>query len=332
MPCPFALTVQLLYGGIGDAIALTATAPLNRITLILQTQQASASIALGTISPYDGGVMECGRRLVAEQGIWSLWQGNFISFGYTTAFKSLSVFLKDYFLKHYSTYLLVSEKKDEQKEATTPQSQEDPKRQQEQHEQQREAKQQADVKAGILAGCASILILYPINYALTCISTDAGSSDMIPFGGSVQDCVVQTIRTTGIFGLYKGLGMMLASFLNYQLLYLDLYKRLPPSWLGGGHWKRYTVGHIVGCLVTCMSYPLDTISRRMQVQIASIAIQGDASSAAALSANDSGLSQDLYAGMAVKLLSSTAQSGILRLYDSERNQDLLRKVVMKFFH
>jgi solute carrier family 25 (mitochondrial adenine nucleotide translocator), member 4/5/6/31 len=50
-------------------------APIERVKLLLQTQDANPRIASGEIPRYTG-VINCFTRVTAEQGIASFWRGN----------------------------------------------------------------------------------------------------------------------------------------------------------------------------------------------------------------------------------------------------------------
>jgi solute carrier family 25 (adenine nucleotide translocator) protein 4/5/6/31 len=62
-------------GGIAAGISKTAVAPIERVKLLLQTQDANPRIASGEIPRYTG-VINCFVRVSAEQGVSSLWRGN----------------------------------------------------------------------------------------------------------------------------------------------------------------------------------------------------------------------------------------------------------------
>ena len=54
-------------GGISGAIAKTATAPIERVKLIIQTQDANPDIMSGKVKRYNG-IGDCFTRVAAEQG------------------------------------------------------------------------------------------------------------------------------------------------------------------------------------------------------------------------------------------------------------------------
>lgn len=67
--------VDFALGGVSGAIAKTATAPIERVKLIMQTQDANPRIKSGEIQRYTG-IVNCFTRVRAEQGIAAFWRGN----------------------------------------------------------------------------------------------------------------------------------------------------------------------------------------------------------------------------------------------------------------
>jgi len=57
------------------AITKTATAPIERVKLLIQTQDANPLIRSGEVPRYTG-IANCYNRVKAEQGFMSFWRGN----------------------------------------------------------------------------------------------------------------------------------------------------------------------------------------------------------------------------------------------------------------
>jgi len=62
-------------GGISGAVAKTATAPIERVKLIIQTQDANPLIKSGQVKRYTG-IGDCFVRVYREQGLGAFWRGN----------------------------------------------------------------------------------------------------------------------------------------------------------------------------------------------------------------------------------------------------------------
>lgn len=63
---------DFMLGGVAGAIAKTLSAPIERVKLLLQTQHNNPKLAE---RPYKG-IIDCFSRCVSEEGVVSLWRGN----------------------------------------------------------------------------------------------------------------------------------------------------------------------------------------------------------------------------------------------------------------
>ena len=68
--------IDFALGGISGAVAKTMTAPIERIKLVIQTQDANPKIRSGEVPRYKG-IIDCGSRIMSEQGFKRFWDGNF---------------------------------------------------------------------------------------------------------------------------------------------------------------------------------------------------------------------------------------------------------------
>merc|ERR1711869_95080 len=67
--------IDFLAGGVSGAISKTITAPIERVKLIIQTQDANPKIRSGEVPRYTG-IVNCFQRVAAEQGVIAFWRGN----------------------------------------------------------------------------------------------------------------------------------------------------------------------------------------------------------------------------------------------------------------
>lgn len=63
---------DFMLGGVSGAIAKTLSAPIERVKLLLQTQHNNPKLAE---RPYTG-ILNCFSRCISEEGVLSLWRGN----------------------------------------------------------------------------------------------------------------------------------------------------------------------------------------------------------------------------------------------------------------
>ncbi len=67
--------VDFALGGVSGAVAKTCTAPIERVKLIIQTQDANPRIKSGEIPRYTS-IGNCFSRVYEEQGLKAFWRGN----------------------------------------------------------------------------------------------------------------------------------------------------------------------------------------------------------------------------------------------------------------
>ncbi|UNI16359.1 ADP/ATP carrier protein [Purpureocillium takamizusanense] len=65
---------DFLMGGVSAAISKTAAAPIERIKLLVQNQDEM--IKAGRLDRRYGGIVDCFKRTIADEGTLLLWRGN----------------------------------------------------------------------------------------------------------------------------------------------------------------------------------------------------------------------------------------------------------------
>merc|ERR1719160_1845190 len=132
-----AFLTDFAIGGVSGIIAKTCTAPIERVKLLIQTQDANPKIMSGEVPRYTG-IVNCFSRVNAEQGFGAFWRGNFtncIRYFPTQAFNfAFKDTIKGFFPKYNS-------KTDFGKFFAT------------------------NIASGGLAGAGSLAIVYPLEYA-----------------------------------------------------------------------------------------------------------------------------------------------------------------------
>ena len=69
---------DFLAGGTAGAVAKTCTAPIERVKLLIQTQDANPKIISGEVKRYTG-IADCFTRVTSEQGFSAFWRGNTVN-------------------------------------------------------------------------------------------------------------------------------------------------------------------------------------------------------------------------------------------------------------
>jgi solute carrier family 25 (adenine nucleotide translocator) protein 4/5/6/31 len=230
-------------GGISGAVAKTATAPIERVKLIIQTQDSNPRIRSGEVARYTG-IVNCFTRVYQEQGMKAFWRGNFTNViryfptqAFNFAFKDTikAMFPKYNSKTEFGMFFLVN------------------------------------MASGGLAGAGSLCIVYPLDYARTRLASDVGSGAK-SFNG-LADCLVKTARgPSGFLGLYNGFGVSVAGIIPYRGVYFGMYDSLAAK----NPWKKdsgiigllskFAIAQATAITAGYASYPFDTIRRRLQMQ------------------------------------------------------------------
>jgi solute carrier family 25 (adenine nucleotide translocator) protein 4/5/6/31 len=230
-------------GGVSGAIAKTCTAPIERVKLIIQTQDANPRIRSGEVPRYTG-IVNCFSRVYSDQGFWAFWRGNFTNIIRYFPTQAFNFAFKDTFKNLFPRY--------------------DPKT-------QFGLFFLANMASGGLAGAGSLCIVYPLDYARTRLASDVGSGKR-DFKG-LGDCLVKTARgEQGIMGLYNGFGVSVLGIIPYRGVYFGLYDSLreknPYKKDVGvlGFASKFAVAQFTAIMAGYASYPFDTVRRRLQMQ------------------------------------------------------------------
>jgi len=230
-------------GGISGAIAKTCTAPIERVKLIIQTQDSNPRIMSGEVPRYTG-IGNCFTRLYKEQGISSFWRGNFTNIiryfptqAFNFAFKDSikKLFPKADPKKEFGKFFLIN------------------------------------MASGGLAGAGSLCIVYPLDYARTRLAADVGTGKR-DFKG-LGDCLIKTATgPKGPLALYNGFGVSVIGIIPYRGVYFGLYDsfREKNPWKNDlgllGIASKFGIAQCVAIAAGYASYPFDTIRRRLQMQ------------------------------------------------------------------
>merc|ERR1712166_1380720 len=182
-----AFMIDFLAGGISGAVAKTCTAPIERVKLLIQTQDANPKIISGEVARYTG-IVNCFSRVSSEQGFKAFWRGNFTNIlryfptqAFNFAFKDTikKIFPKADPKKEFGKFFMIN------------------------------------MASGGLAGAGSLTIVYPLDYARTRLASDVGGGKKT-FNG-LGDCLRKTAAGPGgFFSLYAGFGVSLMGIIPYR--------------------------------------------------------------------------------------------------------------------
>ena len=121
--------------------------------------------------------------------------------------------------------------------------------------------------SGGLAGAASLCFVYSLDYVRTRLANDTKSAKK---GGARQyngmiDCYVKTFKSDGLLGLYRGFCVSCVGIVAYRGFYFGLYDTLQPLLPMDNFLVNFLLGWVVTIVSGLISYPLDTVRRRMMM-------------------------------------------------------------------
>ena len=231
---------DFLAGGVSGAIAKTCTAPIERVKLIIQTQDANPKIISGEVERYKG-IVDCFSRVYQEQGFGAFWRGNLVNV-----------------LRYFPTQAFNFAFKDSIKALFPKQK-------------SFGGKLAINVASGGLAGAGSLCIVYPLDYARTRLASDVGSGERA-FSG-ITDCLVKTAQgPAGVMGLYNGFGVSVIGIIPFRGTYFGVNDTLvaynPYQKESGpvGLLSKFACAQTSALCAAYASYPFDTVRRRLQMQ------------------------------------------------------------------
>ncbi|KAF8822222.1 putative adenine nucleotide translocator [Cardiosporidium cionae] len=232
--------VDFMMGGVAAAISKTCVAPIERVKMLIQTQDIIPDIKSGKVPRYNG-LVDCFSRVSSEQGVLSLWRGNFANVLRYFPTQAFNFAFKDSFQRAFPKY----DKNTEFGKFFV-----------------------MNVASGGLAGASSLLIVYPLDFARTRLASDVGKGANREFTGLV-DCITKITRRTGFFSLYQGFNVSVQGIVVYRGAYFGSYDSLKAVLFSdpskANILAKYAVAQTVTAGAGIISYPLDTVRRRMMM-------------------------------------------------------------------
>jgi len=125
-----------------------------------------------------------------------------------------------------------------------------------------------NMASGGMAGAASLCFVYSLDYARTRLANDTKS--VKKGGGERQfnglfDVYAKTMKTDGIQGLYRGFCVSCTGIVIYRGFYFGLYDSIKPMMPVDTFVVNFMLGWAVTIVAGLLSYPLDTVRRRMMM-------------------------------------------------------------------
>lgn len=283
--------ISFLMGGVSAAVSKTIASPIEVIKLRMQNMDEM--IKIGTLERPYTSLLDCGRRIVLEDenGWRALWKGNFVNVLRYFPTQALNFAFKDYFKKKFSF------KKDRDGYAKWF---------------------MGNILSGGFAGSASLIFVYSLDLCRTKLSNDKKNAKK---GGAKQyngmfDVYRQTYAVDGLRGLYAGFVISCIGIFIYRGLYFGLYdtvKELSPRSIQNNFFYNFFMGWAVTVTAGLISYPIDTIRRRMMMTSGQkVKFSGSMDCATYILRNEG--VRSFFKGAGANILRGVAGAGVLAIY------------------
>jgi len=231
--------IDLATGGTAAAVSKTAVAPIERVKLLLQVQDAQKTIA---VDQRYKGIIDILVRVPKEQGVAALWRGNLANVIRYFPTQALNFAFKDTYKK------LFVEGYDKNRDFWKFFA--------------------GNLASGGAAGATSLCFVYPLDFARTRLAADVGKKGDREFKG-LLDCLFKIFKSDGPIGLYRGFFVSVQGIIIYRAAYFGMFdtaKMVFASDKKLNFFAAWGIAQVVTVGSGILSYPWDTVRRRMMMQ------------------------------------------------------------------
>jgi len=223
--------------GAAAVISKTAAAPIERVKLLVQNQDEM--IKQGRLDKPYSGVIDCTTSTLKTEGVLPFWRGNLANCIRYFPTQALNFAFKDKIKA-----LFGSKKTDGYG-----------------------IKFAKNIASGGAAGAMSLCFVYSLDYARTRLANDAKGKGGERMYNGLIDVYSKTLKSDGIQGLYRGFVISCVGIVVYRGCYFGFYDTLKPILLGddASLMLSFALGYVVTISAGLVSYPIDTIRRRMMM-------------------------------------------------------------------
>jgi len=236
---PMGFLKDFAAGGISAAVSKTAVAPIERVKLLLQVQHISKQISAD--QRYKG-MVDCFVRIPKEQGFAAFWRGNMANVIRYFPTQALNFAFKD---KYKQVFLGGVDKNTQFWRYFM-----------------------GNLASGGAAGATSLCFVYPLDFARTRLAADIGKTGAREFSG-LGNCLTSIFKSDGISGLYRGFGVSVQGIIIYRAAYFGFYdtaRGMLPDPKNTPIYISWAIAQVVTTVAGIVSYPFDTVRRRMMMQ------------------------------------------------------------------
>lgn len=228
---------NFMLSGVAAGVSKTCAAPIERVKLLVQNQ--GEMLKSGRLDKPYKGVADCTMRVFNTEGIAPFWRGNLANVLRYFPTQALNFAFKDTIKQMFKV----------EKSASNA------------------TKFGVNILSGGFAGSMSLTVVYSLDYARTRLANDnKGKGGERQYNGLI-DVYKKTLASDGIQGLYRGFVISCVGIFIYRGMYFGLYDTLKPMLIGegGSAFLSFFLGWGVTIVAGLMSYPIDTVRRRMMM-------------------------------------------------------------------
>lgn len=275
--------------GCAAVVSKTAAAPIERVKLLVQNQDEM--IKQGKLDTPYKGVIDCTTRTFKTEGLIPFWRGNLANCIRYFPTQALNFAFKDKI-----KIMFKSSKSDSYAVSFSK-----------------------NIASGGVAGAMSLCFVYSLDFARTKLANDTKSSKK---GGAREynglvDVYRKTLASDGIQGLYRGFVISCVGIIVYRGCYFGFYDSLKPILLGddASLFKSFCLGYVVTVTSGLISYPVDTIRRRMMMTSGqAVKYKGSIDCTLQILKNEGAMS--MMKGAGANILRGVAGAGVLAGFDA----------------
>lgn len=229
--------MDFIAGGISAAVSKTVVAPLERVKILLQIQDAQKFIAK---EDRYKGLSDCFKRVYKEQGALSFWRGNVVNVVRYFPTQALNFAFKDKYQK------LFLDNVDKNKNFWRFFA--------------------GNLASGGAAGATSLLIVYPLDFARTRLGADVGKAAADREFKGLFDCISKCYKAEGIVrGLYPGFVSSVQGIIIYRAMYFGAYDTAKAMVDKPNIGTKFAIAQCVAMGSVTAAYPFDTVRRRLMM-------------------------------------------------------------------
>lgn len=228
------IIIDFISGGLSGSIAKTITAPLEVVKLIQQTQSHD--------NLKKHGIFSSMKKIIQEKGILHLWRGNLSNLLRYFPLQAINFSVKEQIDN------IINDKFNNNKLLIKKHPYEFLFRK---------------LCCGGLTGAIGLFCVYPLDFTRTRLGIDIHKE----FNG-IFDCLKKIIKKEGIKGVYQGFGISILGIIIYRGFYFGLYDFSKKYFLkeNSSIIQKFLVAQTVSIISENISYPIDTIRRRLMVE------------------------------------------------------------------